>query len=39
MMQILINFDVPTPRQIDKSELYRYFEKVLENYDDVYDFV
>jgi len=39
MTQILINSDVPTPRQIDKSELYRYFEKVLENYDDVYDFV
>ena len=39
MTQILINSDVPTPRQIDKSELYRYFEKVLENYNNVYDFV
>lgn len=39
MTQILINSDVPTPRQIDKSELYRNFEKVLDNYDDVYNFV
>lgn len=39
MTQILINSDVPTPRQIDKSELYRYFEKVLKNYNNVYDFV
>lgn len=39
MTQILINSEVPTPRQIDKSELYRNFEKVLDNYDDVYDFV
>ncbi|MCU4719679.1 DUF262 domain-containing protein [Halapricum hydrolyticum] len=39
MTQILINSEVPTPRQVDKSELYRNFEKVLDNYDDVYDFV
>lgn len=39
MTQIIINSEVPTPRQIDKNELYRNFETVLNNYDDVDDFV
>lgn len=39
MTQIIINSDVPTPTQVDKSELYRNFESVLNSYDDVYDFV
>ena len=39
MTQILVNSHIPTPRQIDKSELYRNFESVLNNYDDVHDFV
>lgn len=39
MTQILINSYVPTPTQIDKGVLYREFEKVLEEYDSVVDFV
>lgn len=39
MTQILINSHVPTPTQIDKGALYREFEKVLDQYDSVTDFV
>lgn len=39
MTQILINSHVPTPTQIDKGALYREFEKVLDQYDSVSDFV
>lgn len=39
MTQILINSHVPTPTQIDKGSLYREFEKVLDQYDDVTEFV
>lgn len=39
MTQILINSYVPTPTQIDKGVLYREFEKILEEYDTVVDFV
>jgi len=39
MTQILINSHVPTPTQIDKGSLYREFEKVLDQYDSVTDFV
>lgn len=39
MTQILINSHVPTPTQIDKGALYREFEKVLDQYDSVTEFV
>lgn len=39
MTQILINSHVPTPTQIDKGSLYREFEKVLDQYDSVTEFV
>lgn len=39
MTQILINSHVPTPTQIDKGVLYREFEKILEEYGSVVDFV
>jgi len=39
MTQILINSRVPTPTQIDKGSLYREFEKVLDQYDSVVEFV
>ena len=39
MTQILLNSHVPTPTQIDKGTLYREFEKILDQYDSVVDFV
>jgi hypothetical protein len=39
MSQILVNSDIPTPTQIDKGALYREFEKILDQYDDVTEFV
>jgi hypothetical protein len=39
MTQILINSHVPTPTQVDKGALYREFEKVLDQYDSVTEFV
>lgn len=39
LTQILINSEVPTPTQIDKSALYRNFDEVLQNHSDVLEFV
>jgi hypothetical protein len=39
MTQILLNSHVPTPTQIDKGTLYREFEKILDQYDSVVEFV
>jgi len=39
MTQILINSKVPTPTQVDKGALYGEFEKVLDQYESVTEFV
>lgn len=39
LTQILLNSDVTTPTEIDKSALYRTFDEVLQNYGDVQELV